>query len=268
MKDNILIRRLAGDEIRSALDLAWSVFLEFEAPEYPEEGVRTFRTYLDGITPDSPLQFYGAFEETALLGTIWMREPQHIGGFFVQGCQHRQGIGKALLKHMMQDYSDPVFTVNASPYAVKIYKHLGFAPTSEEQLADGIRFTPMEYRRKEEAKADDPETVLEGTPKYPKRAAEQTFSSSLQSIFSTVYAGPSAPTAVMTYAGPGMMTTGFSPFMGMKAAMAAENASDSPLPTPGEDIICGKCGTKNHAGAKFCGGCGIPLLTDNSGAQK
>lgn len=39
----------------------------------------------------------------------------------------------------------PEITVNSSPYAVKIYKHLGFVPTAEEQTVNGIRFTPMKY---------------------------------------------------------------------------------------------------------------------------
>jgi len=36
-----------------------------------------------------------------------------------------------------------VMTVNSSPYAVDIYRRLGFHAISEEQLTDGIRFTPM-----------------------------------------------------------------------------------------------------------------------------
>ena len=38
-----------------------------------------------------------------------------------------------------------VMTVNSSPFAVEIYQKLGFHALSGEQLADGIRFTPMKY---------------------------------------------------------------------------------------------------------------------------
>ena len=39
------------------------------------------------------------------------------------------------------------------PYAVEIYRHLGFVPTDDEQSVDGLRFTPMQYSSKQE-KAD------------------------------------------------------------------------------------------------------------------
>lgn len=41
--ENRIVRRISGNEIAQAIDLSWEVFLRFEAPEYSEEGVRTFR---------------------------------------------------------------------------------------------------------------------------------------------------------------------------------------------------------------------------------
>ena len=58
---------------------------------------------------------------------------------------HRRGIGKKLFNAMRRDYAHPVFTVNSSPYAVEVYRHLGFVPTDEEQSTDGLRFTPMQH---------------------------------------------------------------------------------------------------------------------------
>ena len=46
---------------------------------------------------------------------------------------------------MRRDYARQVFTVHSSPYAVEVYRHLGFVPTDEEQTVDGLRFTPMQY---------------------------------------------------------------------------------------------------------------------------
>ena len=37
------IRRLKPWEVEAAMALAWEVFLQFEAPEYSDEGVETFR---------------------------------------------------------------------------------------------------------------------------------------------------------------------------------------------------------------------------------
>ena len=92
------------------------------------------------------MQFYGAFDENSLIGTISMREPQHIGGFFVKADYHRKGIGRSLFETMCRDYNVQEFTVNSSPYAVEVYKHLGFKAADDEQNVNGIRFVPMKYR--------------------------------------------------------------------------------------------------------------------------
>jgi len=141
------VRRLRPDEIPAALDLMWAVFLEYEAPEYSEEGVRNFHAYLDDKEKIANLTFYGAFDGETLIGTICVRTPQHIGGFFVRGDYHRRGIGRTLFTAMAQDYEKQEFTVNSSPYAVGVYQHLGFTATDTEQVVDGIRFTPMVYRK-------------------------------------------------------------------------------------------------------------------------
>lgn len=56
-----------------------------------------------------------------------------------------RAIGRRLFEAMRRDYSRQVFTVNSSPYAVEVYRHLGFTPTDREQSVDGLRFTPMQY---------------------------------------------------------------------------------------------------------------------------
>ena len=140
-----LVRRLSREEIPAALELCWRVFLEFEAPEYPAEGIAAFRASLDDPHRTRQLNFYGAFDGDALVGVLCMRPPQHIGGFFVDAAYHRRGIGKKLFAAMRQDYARQEFTVHSSPYAVEVYRHLGFVPTDTEQTVDGLRFTPMRY---------------------------------------------------------------------------------------------------------------------------
>ena len=59
---------------------------------------------------------------------------------------HRQGIGRQLFEKMLSDYQMQgvgVFTVNSSPYAVEVYRKLGFEPTDDECITNGIRYTPM-----------------------------------------------------------------------------------------------------------------------------
>ena len=85
-----------------------------------------------------------------LVGVLCMRAPQHIGDFFVEAAYHRRGISRQLFEAMRRDYSRQVFTVNSSPYAVEVYRHLGFVPTDTEQLTDGIRYTPMLFTEGEQ----------------------------------------------------------------------------------------------------------------------
>ena len=92
------------------------------------------------------MHFYCAFDGDTLVGVLSMRAPQHIGGFFVDAAYHRRGIGRRLFEAMRRDYAHQVFTVHSSPYAVEVYRHLGFATTDEEQTVDGLRFTPLQYR--------------------------------------------------------------------------------------------------------------------------
>ncbi|MGB4590128.1 MAG: GNAT family N-acetyltransferase [Clostridiaceae bacterium] len=123
--------------------------MQFEAPDYSPEGICEFRKTLDTPERISGMKFYGALKNGKIVGVLAVRNPQHICLFFVKADHHHRGIGKKLFHTMKQDYKLQEFTVNSSPYAVEIYKHLGFTPKDREQLTNGIRYTPMKY---EEAK--------------------------------------------------------------------------------------------------------------------
>ena len=139
------IRKLKESEYPAALELAWRVFLEFEAPDYSREGVETFRKVLDDRDYRKEICVYGAFDGAVLVGMLATRQNgEHITLFFVDGNYHRRGIGKALFALAVQDNRSGRMSVNSSPYAVQIYPRLGFRPTGEEKAADGIRFTHME----------------------------------------------------------------------------------------------------------------------------
>ncbi|MEA5047774.1 MAG: GNAT family N-acetyltransferase [Eubacteriales bacterium] len=141
------IQLLPSTSVQNALDLVRRVFLQFEAPEYPPEGVETFCTFLENSGEISKLRFYGAFEKDVLIGTLATRgeDGSHIALFFVETVWQGQGAGRELFTEARRNCSCNRMTVNASPYAKTIYEHLGFTAVTDEQLQDGIRFIPMVY---------------------------------------------------------------------------------------------------------------------------
>ncbi len=143
----MLVRILEEHEVPEALALVWEVFSEFEAPEYSEEGVLSFRQTLFSEEFKQIIVMYGAFEGDKLVGVAATRNRgTHIALFFVLPQYHRHGIGRAMFETMLRDSPSDTITVNSSPYAEKIYRCLGFEALSKEQNVNGVRFIPMEHK--------------------------------------------------------------------------------------------------------------------------
>ena len=139
----MLIRRIREPELPAAMDLCWRVFQEFEGPDYAPEGVEAFHAYISDTEQAKHLIGFGAWEGQHLLGVL-AAEGSHIALLFVDPAFHRQGIGRKLFQAYQAAGGWGRVTVHSSPYAVEVYRHLGFLPTAAEQLSpDGIRYTPM-----------------------------------------------------------------------------------------------------------------------------
>ena len=138
------IRKIKEAEMTKALDLTWRTFLEYEAPDYTEEGIKEFKKCIDDKEWVEARDFYGAFDdENRIVGVIATKDLSHIALFFVDGNYHRQGIGRKLYDKVKLLNENNFFTVNSSPYAHEVYKHLGFIDTNEEQCVNGLKFYPM-----------------------------------------------------------------------------------------------------------------------------
>ena len=141
------IRLLSRPERPAAIQLIWAAFLRYEAPDYSPEGIEAFRRFITDEASWDRLESFGAFEGGQLCGVIAVREHRtHIALFFVRKEWHRRGVGKALFQTMMADTPYPEMTVHASPYAVEVYRRLGFFATDAERTENGIRYTPMRYQ--------------------------------------------------------------------------------------------------------------------------
>lgn len=148
-------RKLESENIPAALELAWRVFMEFEAPDYPSLGIESFRAYLDeqmvdGYTRKRPLLFWGCYHGGGIVGMLALRPPGHISLLFVDPVYQKRGIAKRLF-NLARNHCKSIgftnkMTAHASPYALKVYQRLGFTASGPEQLEDGLRFIPMEYQ--------------------------------------------------------------------------------------------------------------------------
>lgn len=144
---DIALYELSDSEVATALELTWKVFMEFEAPDYSQEGIDEFRGFLTNHVEMEKLRFYGAFSGESMVGVLAMRQ-SHISLLFVEKEFHRQGIARNLFQYMLSHTPYDSITVNSSPYALEAYGKLGFTATSAEQITNGIRYTPMIYARK------------------------------------------------------------------------------------------------------------------------
>lgn len=139
------IRKLEGSDIEDALALAWKVFGEFEAPEYSRAGIDEFHNFVTEGWKNAEMTFYGAFEEGTIIGMLALRPHRHISLFFVEKDHQGKGVGRELFKTVAAELEGRVLTVNSAPYAVNIYRALGFKPMAKETVTNGIRYTPLRY---------------------------------------------------------------------------------------------------------------------------
>lgn len=151
--------RVTEKNLSEVLELVKEVFDEFEAPEYEAMGVETFYHFIryeniKEMMQKAEMLIYAAYDGSQLAGVIALRGEQHISLLFVKKQYQRQGVAKKLFAMIRsicekKELEKKVITVNSSPYAVEVYRCLGFQPLAEEQTKDGIRFTPMKYRMEE-----------------------------------------------------------------------------------------------------------------------
>ena len=146
------IKPLNASDLAEAVDLIRRVFMEFVAPDCSPRGVEEFETFIElkslrDKLSRSEIIFWGAYDRGGnLAGTIAGQSPGHIKYLFVEKRYHRQGIAQALLDMLRNHFhalGGRTLTVNSSPYAMEVYKKIGFRAVGPEKIVNGIKFTPM-----------------------------------------------------------------------------------------------------------------------------
>ena len=151
--DKLIYKPFEKGQEQLVSEMVWEVFLEFEAPDYSDEGLATFKAFiapqrLANEVEVNGYKIYCCFEGDMLVGVIAVRNITHISMLFVTSSHHKRGIAKNLLKLaageiIKENSAVQQLTVNSSPYAVEIYKRLGFTPTDKMLEANGIIYMPM-----------------------------------------------------------------------------------------------------------------------------
>ncbi len=115
--------------------------------------------------------------------------------------------------------------------------------------------------------------IMNDSPKYPERAAERRGEQpSCEGVYAgpeqmPVFAQPSNPSAMMTYAGPQFMNGGG---MGFPMSAVPSPAPQAPVQPTAQQaspdkVQCSKCGSFIPKGSNFCSECGSPMDTAGGG---
>ena len=140
----IEIRQLLNNKKDETLLFAKKVYIECKDKSYSEQGIETFCNFINNKEMTKSFKVYGAFENNILKGIIATdSQKRHICLFFVDKVSQGKGIGKELMKVVINNNENSYITVNSSRYGVSIYEKLGFVKMEEEKERDGLKFTPM-----------------------------------------------------------------------------------------------------------------------------
>lgn len=153
----ILYRFATEQDWEPAMKLAWETFLVFEAKEYGEEGIQSFREFisdqwLKNMFLGGHYQMLVALENEKVVGFITVRNTTHISLLFVDKDYHKRGIGRMLIQKMgeylITEIGVDYMTVDSAPYAEEFYHKLGFWDLAPQQKKQGIIFTSMKKNLK------------------------------------------------------------------------------------------------------------------------
>lgn len=150
----MLVRILESKDIPETVKLIREGYDRFVAHDYTREGTVRFYEYAseEALTArvETGTHFaLVAVKDGELIGIIEMRNFEQCTMFFVKAKAHGQGIGRWLFEEAVSHchahkHDLRKIVVNSSPYAVPVYKKLGFKAVGTLQEENGVVYQPME----------------------------------------------------------------------------------------------------------------------------
>jgi len=143
-----------ADRWDDAAELAFRVFMKYEAADYGQKGIDSFAEFL--TSPSLVKLFkagkyivYTAMIGEDIIGMVSFRSGNFLSLLFVDEKYHRQGIAKELIgviqDDLLREGKYQTLRVHSSPYGERFYTHMGFKATDEQICgSDGIIYIPME----------------------------------------------------------------------------------------------------------------------------
>ena len=149
----ISFRQMRKGEETDVVELVLSVFSEFVAPHFSNDGVLEFIKF---VNEESIVERFHsgnhiivALIENQIIGVIEIRDNSHIALFFVGKPYQKKGVAKKMFCEAIKICKErnpdiQKFTVNSSPNAYAAYQNFGFKGENVIKSINGIRFIPME----------------------------------------------------------------------------------------------------------------------------
>ncbi len=156
-EEKFTFRMAVEKDWEPAMKLAWETFLVFEAQEYSDEGIESFRDFISDqwlkkMFLKGEYQMIVALDGDKVIGIITVRNRCHISLLFVDKEYHRKGVGSTLInrlgEYLITEVGVDYMTVNSAPYATEFYHKLGFWDLAPRQEKQGIIYTSMKKNLK------------------------------------------------------------------------------------------------------------------------
>lgn len=143
------VKAIDGSDLGKVVELVSRVSHEQILPYLSGEGQINFK---DKILPSIKTTFDSSnfnsvkvIDKSKIIGFGAIRDGNYITHIFVDCDYQGKGVGRVLLKHLLQFKSGNEVSLRASVNAVGFYESEGFIATGEETDVDGIRFVPMAF---------------------------------------------------------------------------------------------------------------------------